>query len=384
LSVFSKGRMRNMAKIRLMQITHDLAIGGLQQVVVNLCRHIDRERFEVSVLCLRSRGEFAAGIEAMGIPVFLLPQKKGTDYVSFLKVARLLRREKIEVIHTHNTQPFVDGTIGALMAGVGTRVHTDHARAFPDKRRYMAAEWVMSLFAHKVVGVSDHTVANLRAYERIDSAKLVTIVNGISGERYAVSVDREAKARGLGITHTGPFLGFVARLEEEKGGTYLVQAMPEIAARFPGAALVIAGQGELEGALKEEARRLGVAHRVYFIGPRMDVPELLNLFDLCVLPSLREGLPMVIPEAMAAGCPLLATRVGGIPSVITHGENGSLVPPANPGALAAEAIRLLEDEAGVAAYREKGRQVFEERFSAETMAARYEALYLGRRPMEQI
>jgi len=369
--------MGKVRKIRLMQITHDLAIGGLQQVVVNLCRHIDRERFKVSVLCLRSRGEFAPGIEAMGIPVFLLPQKKGTDYLSFFKVARLLRREKIEVIHTHNTQPFVDGTLGALMAGVRTRVHTDHARAFPDKGRYMAAEWVMSHFAHSVVGVSDHTVANLRAYEKISPAKLVTIVNGIPGERYAVSIDREAKTRELRMAHKGPVIGFVARLEEEKGGTYLLQAMPEIAARFPGAALVIAGKGELEGDLKAEARSLGVADRVYFIGPRMDVPELLRLFDLCVLPSLREGLPMVIPEAMAAGCPLLATRVGGIPSVITHGVNGSLVAPSSPGAIAAEAIRLFEDEAKMAAYRENGKRVFEERFSAETMVARYEALYLG-------
>lgn len=365
-------------KIRLMQITHDLAIGGLQQVVVNLCRHIDKERFDVSVLCLRELGEFAPEVEAMGIPVFLLPQKEGTDYFSFVKVGRLLRREKIEVIHTHNTQPFVDGMVGALMAGVKRRIHTDHARAFPDKWRYMAAEWAVSHVAHKVVGVSDHTVSNLRRYEKISPAKLATIVNGISGETYAVPVDRRAKARELGLDFDGPVLGFVARLEEEKGGIFLIRAMPEIAARLPGAVLVVAGQGSRQGALEEEARSLGMTDRIRFIGPRMDVPELLGLFDLCVLPSLREGLPMVIPEAMAAGCPLLATRVGGVPSVITHGENGSLVPPADPGALAAEAADLLEDEARLAAYREAGRQVFWERFSAETMAARYEALYLGR------
>ena len=125
-----------------MLITHDLAIGGLQQVVVNLCRTIDRDKFDVSVLCLRALGEFALEVEKLGIKVFFLPQKKGTDYFSFFKVAKILRREKIEVIHTHNTQPFIDGTIGALLSGVKTIVHTDHARSFPDKRRYMFTEWV--------------------------------------------------------------------------------------------------------------------------------------------------------------------------------------------------------------------------------------------------
>ena len=129
-----------MKKIRLMQITHDLAIGGLQQVVVNLCRTINRDKFDVFVLCLRAMGEFVPEVEKSGIKVFFLPQKKGTDYFSFLKVAKILRREKIDVIHTHNTQPFIDGTIGALFSGVKTIIHTDHARAFPDKKRYMFAD----------------------------------------------------------------------------------------------------------------------------------------------------------------------------------------------------------------------------------------------------
>ena len=109
-------------RIRLMQITHDLAIGGLQRVVVNICRALDRDAFDVQVLCLRSLGPFAADVERLGIRVSLLPQTGRTDYLSFLKVARVLRSERVEVIHTHNTQPFVDGTLGALMSGVRTIV----------------------------------------------------------------------------------------------------------------------------------------------------------------------------------------------------------------------------------------------------------------------
>lgn len=359
----------------MMQITHDLAIGGLQQVVVNLCRHIDRNRFHVSVLCLRALGEFVPEIEKMGIPVFFLPQKKGTDYLSFLHVARLLRREKTDVIHTHNTQPFVDGTLASFMSGVKNIVHTDHARAFPDKRRYMAAEWIMSHFASRMVGVSEHTTANLRKYEKISRKKLMTIVNGISGERYAVSVNREEKRRELGITQTGPVIGLAARLSVEKGVIHLLRAMPEISSRIPGVSLVIAGKGDQERPLIEEAQALGMGDRVYFTGPRLDIPELLGFFDLCVLPSLREGLPMVIPEAMAAGCPVLATRVGGIPAVIEHGVNGSLVAPAKPEQIASEAVRLLQDNSLLAFYRDNGKRVFEKHFSAEIMTGCYERLY---------
>ena len=161
-------------RIRLMQITHDLAIGGLQRVVATICRAVDRESFDVQVLCLRALGPFAKDIEQLGISVTLLRQTGRTDYASFLKVARILRSQRIDVIHTHNTQPFVDGTLGALLAGVRTIVHTDHARTFPDKRRYMLAERVVSRFAYRVVGVSDDTCANLARYEKIPRHKLQT------------------------------------------------------------------------------------------------------------------------------------------------------------------------------------------------------------------
>lgn len=363
-------------KIRLMQITHDLAIGGLQQVVVNICRTINRDKFDVSVLCLRELGEFVPEIENMGIKVFFLPQKAGTDYFSFLKVAKILRHERINVIHTHNTQPFIDGTIGALLSGVKTIIHTDHARNFPDKRRYMIAEWLMSHFAHKVVGVSDHTSNNLVKYEHISQKKIATIVNGIDESKYDISVDKDKKRTELMIPQKGPVIGLGVRLSEQKGITYLLQAMPAVVKQFPDISLVIAGRGALENSLKEETRFLGIAEHVFFVGPRLDMPELLKLFDLYVLPSLWEGLPMVLLEAMAAGCPVVATDVGGVSKVIEDKQNGLLVAPRNPEQLAVAVIRLLADEQLRKEYTLKGLQKFKEKFSAEIMTKQYESIYL--------
>ena len=201
--------------IRLMQITHDLAIGGLQQVVVNLCQTIDREMFHITVLCLRALGPLTEELEKIGIKVILLPQKEeGTDYFSFLKVAKILRCERIQVIHTHNTQPLVDGTIGAILS-VGKRriIHTDHARQFPDKYRYMFSEWCMSHFVYKMVGVSEQTTKNLRKYEKIPSRKLMSIANGIDGSRFAIKIDKASMPKTV---NTLSELIEILRIHKEK------------------------------------------------------------------------------------------------------------------------------------------------------------------------
>lgn len=363
-------------RIRLLQITHDLAIGGLQQVVVNLCKTIDRRQFDIEVLCLRTLGEFVPDVEALGIPVMLLPQKAdGPDYLAFRKVARILRDRRIDVIHTHNTQPLVDGVIGGLLAGVKTMIHTDHARHFPDKRRYMFAEWLLSHFVYRMVGVSEHTAANLVRYEHIAPRRIVTIPNGIVDDLFVRPVDIARKRNELGIDAEGPVIGLGVRLTEQKGITYLLQALPELLRAHPRLTLVIAGDGAKEAELRQEARALGVDARVRFIGPRTDMYEVIQTFDIYVLPSIWEGLPMVLLEAMAASRPIVATDVGGNATAVKHDVNGILVPPREPASLATTIDALLRDAGRARRYGASGRALFEQEFSAQQMARRYEALY---------
>jgi glycosyltransferase involved in cell wall biosynthesis len=366
-------------KVRLLQITHDLDLGGLQQVVYNLCRTIDRSQFEISVLCLRERGCFAADVEALGIPVYLLEQKaSGADYLAFLKVARLLKQLQTDVIHTHNTQPFFDGTLGALLAGVKTIIHTDHARSFPDKTRYMVAEWLMSQFAYKVVGCSEHTSRQLIKYEKISRKKIVTIPNGIDGSRFQITIDKQQKRNELGITKSGLILGVAVRLSEQKGITYLLKAMPTILNNHPNTTLVIAGDGDLKSELEAEAITLGVADSVIFAGARKDIPELLKLFDIYVMPSLWEGLPMIILEAMAAGCPIVATDVGGNESAITQNVSGILIGAAKPDQLAEAVNSLLGSGELRREIASNALLRFNAMFSAKIMTRQYERLYLRR------
>ena len=360
-----------------MQITHDLAIGGLQQVVVNICRTIDKDKFDVSVLSLRDMGEFVPEIEKLGIKVIYLSQKEhGTDYFSFFKVAKILKEENVDIIHTHNTQPFIDGTLGALLSGVKTIIHTDHARDFPDRKRYMFAEWLMSHFPYKVVGVSDDTCNNLIKYEHISKDKIMTIVNGIDETFYNIEIDKDKKKHELGIKKEGPIIGLGVRLSKQKGITYLIKAMPMIINEFPDLTLVIAGDGAERKGLEDEAKKLGVYESIVFTGARLDIAELLKLFDLYVLPSLFEGLPMVLLEAMASKCPIVATNVGGNYMAITHGENGSLVESCNAEIFAEEVIKVLSDRDLRNKYIKNSYLVFKENFSATLMTQRYSKLYL--------
>jgi glycosyltransferase involved in cell wall biosynthesis len=363
-------------KKRVMIITHDIALGGLQQVIVNICNSMNRELFAPSVLCLRALGDYSPEFDALGIKVRLIPQKNGTDYFSFLKVAKILREENIDVIHTHNTQPFMDGVIGALLAGVKTIVHTDHARSFPDKKRYMFAEWFLSHFVYKVVAVSEHTAFNLQKYEKISPKKIQIIYNGINRNIQNVTIDKSKKRAELGIINSGPVIGLGVRLSEQKGITFLLAAMPEIIRFFPDITLVIAGKGPLEEKLKEQTIALGVESHVLFVGMRLDIPEVIKLFDCYVLPSLWEGLPMVLLEAMAVGCPIVATDVGGVSSIIKSGENGILTKPRNPQELTDGIIKMLSNEAFRAECIKNNIRIFNEKFDAAVMTRSYEKLYL--------
>lgn len=364
-------------KIRVMQISNSLGIGGLERVVVNLCLNLDREHFEISACALNRLGPFADELKRDGIPVHLNPHRTDrTDYFAFWRLKDIIRELRPHIVHTHNTNALFDGFLASILMGVPIKIHTEHARKFPDKLRYMAAECFISHFLDHIVAVSEETRNNLIHFEHIRPGKISVVKNGIIGSQYDIQIDTISKKRELGLDSFSYVIGLGVRLTPEKGITHLIKAAPSIIARFPGTAFVIAGRGFLMSTLQEEVKKIRLENNFIFLGPRLDIPEILQILDIYVLPSESEGLPLVILEAMAARRAIVATDVGGNSVAIQHGISGFLVPPRDPQALSERICELLADPAKRAAFAHGAQARFYAEFEVTHMVNEYVKIYL--------
>lgn len=367
---------------RLLFVSQHMGIGGLERVVATLARTVAPERFVPQVVCLRYKGEFGEALESEGIPVRVLPRDEGKpDYFAFRHLARIIRDDAIDVLHTHNTDAFITGGLGRLVSRRRiTHIHTDHARAFPDRLRYHVAEHVLGRLAHRVVGVSRHTTDNLARYEWIPRRKLVTIPNGIDPSPFEAPAPRAELRARIGVSVDAPLVGLGGRISEEKGVDILIRAMVRVLEEVPEARLAVAGDGPDLPAMRELAVSLGIDQAVRFLGTRTDFVDLMPGLDVYALPSRREGLPMVILEAMAARLAIVAADVGGVGEALNHEETGVLVPPLKPTQLAQQLIRVLRNPELRRSLGGRAREVFDAEFGADVMTRRYEALY-ERRPL---
>jgi glycosyltransferase involved in cell wall biosynthesis len=289
-----------------------------------------------------------------------------------------LRRENYDVLHTHNTQAFIEAGLAALAARTPIRIHSDHNRAFPERLRYVLLERMVSWGFHKVVGVSQRTAEELHQHIGISRSKLTSIPNGIRPDAYVRAYTPESRQEGRrrhGLEGFSRVFGLGARMEPQKGLTYLLDAMPAILSRHPGTGLALAGPGSQIPELQAQARRLGIEDRVKFIPPMPDLSEFYPLLDYFVLPSFWEGMPLCILESMCLGIPIISTRVGGVPEILRDGENALLVNARDPAALANAACALLDDPALGPRLAARAREDFQAGYHADVMASRYLDLY---------
>lgn len=365
-------------RFRVVHVVPELSVDGLTQVVAALCRSTDHERFDVSVLALNSVERVGEELREEGYRVELIGRRgRPHDYATPIRIAAALRGRGVDLVHTHNTQAFVEGSVGAMLAGVRRVIQTDHARLFPDKWRYMAAERLVSRYAERVIGVSDHTCGELRKYIRIPEHKLLTVPNGIVPPPTVSAAEIARKRAELGIDGSGPILGIGARLVAQKAHHDLLTAVGILRDRYPDLTVLICGDGELRGELERRVEEERLGRNVRLLGIRHDMRAILPLFDIYVLPSIWEGLPMALLEAMAEAIPIVASAVGGVPTAVRDGYNGLTIPPSRPDLFADGVASLLDDAKLRNRLGANGRTLFLERFTAEQMTRTYEQLYLN-------
>jgi sugar transferase (PEP-CTERM/EpsH1 system associated) len=365
LSRFPQGRRR------VAHVTLGLDVGGQEKLLVEFARHADPSRFDLCFISLTGRGRLAAEIERQGWPVLTLDAPPGIRPALILRLARLFRRLRLDVVHTHDDKPLLYGAPAARLAGVPRVVHTKHYGAVAHiGRRHRALARLATRFTDHFVCVSEDS-ARLTAAQGGASSAVRTICNGIDLARFGYTGPRPG----------GPIVT-VARLSPEKDVATLLRATALALSELPNLRVEIAGAGPCLPDLQRLAGDLGLGANVRFLGERRDVPELLAQASLFVLPSYTEGISLTLLEAMARGLPVIAMRVGGNPEVVSDGATGVLVPPRDPVALAEAMLRLQRDADLSQRLGRAGRERVECLFDIRHMVASYECLYRGSAPTE--
>lgn len=314
------------------------------------------------------------------------------DFWAFLTIWKILAKERPYIVHTHSSKAGLLGRWAAKMAGTPIIVHTPHGHVFYGhfgrlaSRFFLLLEKITSFITDIIVALTEAERNDYISLSVCSLEKIVTIHSGVDIEQYTgVKVDIEEKKVSLGLKPNGLVVGTVGWLLPIKGPMYLLKAMVRIWEKHPEVRLVFVGRGELEEQLRAEAFHAGVSRKVTFLGWRDDVPEIMQIVDVFVLPSLNEGMGRVLVEAMAAGKPIVASSVGGILDLVKDGENGLLIEPGDVDGLCFAIKRLLTDRKMRYDMGQMGKVTARE-FSVEAMLEKIEALYasllaqLGEKP----
>ena len=326
------------------------------------------------------------GVEIINLPSLVRRISPWNDFKTLILLWSLIRRHKPHIVHTHTSKAGALGRLAAWLARVPAIIHKPHGHVFYGhfgprvSRLFLLVERLLSRITDHVVALTPMEVRDHLSLKVLTADKISIIHSGVKLNSYHTSAKkRQQRRKELGISPDSLVVGYVGWLIPIKGVIYLVKAMAEVAQRYPKSLLLLVGQGDERGEeetnLRESVESLGLEARVRFLGWRSDVNEVMSCFDVFVLPSLNEGMGRVLVEAMSAGLPIVASRVGGIPDLVKHGKNGLLVPPANAGALEQAISDLLSDKPRRKQMGKTGKRMCRP-YSVEAMVEKIGNLYL--------
>lgn len=360
--------------INILYLFVTLPIGGAEEHLLTVIRNLDLTSYHPTVCCIREKGTIGEEIERIGFTVISLNRRSKFPDVRILNdILRIIRTKNIHLIHSHLYHANMYGRITAFTANIPV-IATEHSTDDHTKLKRRIINWILAKKTAKIIAVSHMVKSRIMERDWIDPSKIDVIYNGIDTNRFCSPLSKENAQERLGI-RAPTVIGTVGRLEKPKGHIHLIRAMRRVREKNPDLRLLIAGSGSLESVLKSEAARQGVDQSVIFLGSRRDIPDVLKAFDIFVMPSLSEGLPVALLEAMSSSIPVIVTPVGGIPEFVNDGVNGIIVPPSDESALAGAILELSDDRSRLTELGTNGKQTIIEKFSAHVMVKKIESLY---------
>lgn len=341
--------------------------------------------YSISLACSSLSKEQEAHLREIGVDVILIDLRRllnpFADINAAIQLYRLLRAGKFSILHTHMSKAALLGGIVGRLARVPVVVNTAHNLGFValPHRALRILFWfydkiLFGLTMDCVVTVSENLRKAVVNAKLVAVRKVVAITNGIDPTRFN-NANGATVRRELGLSDDQCVIGCIARLVWFKGLDTLIEAARTVSERFPHARIVIVGDGPLGDALRHQAASLGLSDYILFLGERTDIPNLFAAFDLFVLPSVSEGMPITILEAMAARCAVVATAVGGVAEVVSDNDTGILTPARDSRRLAEAIISLLDDPGRRVRMAAAGRARFEHEFHAQAMIDATDTLY---------
>jgi sugar transferase (PEP-CTERM/EpsH1 system associated) len=332
-------------------VVYRLDTGGMENGLVNIINRMPPDRYRHAIVALTGSGGFARRIRRDDVTVVSLGERGGHSFGRYARLWRVLRELEPAIVHTRNL-PTIEGQIPASFLPGVKRVHGEHGRDVHDlhgaKRKYIFLRRALHPLIHRYIAVSRDLTRWLTDVIGVPQARVRQIYNGVACDVFRErSGPRPALAPTGFLTDVSLVVGTVGRLAEVKDQRTLVRAFARLVASSDHGEsdlrLVIVGEGNCRSALEREIREQGLENRVWLAGERDDIPEMLRLFDVFVLPSLGEGISNTILEAMATGLPVVATRVGGNLELVREGVTGTLVEASDADALAGAIGRYTAD-----------------------------------------
>jgi glycosyltransferase involved in cell wall biosynthesis len=379
-------------KIKILRVIARLNIGGPAIHVVLLSAGMDRVRFE-SLLVSGSEnpgeGSMLDYALSHGVQPAIVPEIVGEfslgprEIRALVRLYRLMRQERPHVVHTHTAKAGFVGRLAARLARVPVVVHTFHGHVLrgyygPCKTQLLRRmERGLACLTDCIITVSEQVKRDLVTYGVAAADRIQVISLGLELDPFLESGPyRGAFRRELQLNGVERLVGIVGRIFPIKNHHLFLEAAALVAREEPAARFVIVGDGTLRPALERQAQETGIADRVIFTGWRRDLPGIYADLDVLAVTSNNEGTPVSAIEAMAAGCPVVATNVGGLPDLIREGETGYLVPPGDAPAVATALLRVLHQPEMARCMGETARRAARERFSAQRLITDMEQLYL--------
>jgi glycosyltransferase involved in cell wall biosynthesis len=362
--------------MRILYIIDSLNIGGAEMLLLSMLRGYQAQHHDLCVAYF-THGPLYDDIRSLNIPVHRLSTHGLADPRAVLRTLALIRDWKPEVVHTHLIKSDLVGQVAAALASVPVRVSSVHSiNPWRKKRVLSAISRRIASRTHAFIAVTEEVSEYTMRWSGYPAHKMVVIDNGVDLNRFDPST--VAPLDIISALRNAPdslLIGMIGRLQPPKGHDVLLRAAADVLAACPQIRFVIIGDGPLRPQIEAQRSALGLDDQVILTGLERDIPGALAALDMVVFPSIWEGLPVALLEAMAMQLPIVATTVGGIPDVLAGERGGLLVPPSDPPALAAALIRLLRDAELRQALGSQAREIIEKRYSAAIMQQRVLALY---------